>query len=125
MCAQLVEEKINVLGGELKPCSIDPITGWFRNGCCDADQSDAGRHHVCVVVDEKFLRFSASVGNDLSTPRPEYNFPGLQPGNQWCLCALRWKQAFAEGMAPPVDLEATHEMALEVLNMADLESHAM
>jgi hypothetical protein len=110
----------NVFGTELKPCSVDPVTGYFRDGCCNTDETDFGSHTVCVVLTEEFLRYSFDKGNDLITPRPEYNFPGLGPGNNWCLCALRWKEAFDDGKAPLVNLEATHERALEVLLMHDL-----
>jgi len=115
----------NVLGGELKPCSEKPMTGWFRNGCCDADRSDPGLHVICVVISEDFLKFSQSAGNDLSTPRPEFSFPGLKPGDQWCLCANRWKEAWQEGCAPFVDLESTHEIMLEFIPLEILEAFAI
>lgn len=114
----------NVLGGELVPCSTDPMTGFYRNGCCDTGPDDAGLHVVCAVMTEEFLEFTARVGNDLSTPRPEYQFPGLKPGDQWCLCALRWKEAFEAGMAPQVVLESTHITALEFVGLEDLKAHA-
>ena len=116
---------VNVLGTPLKTCNEEPLTGWFRDGCCNTDDSDRGMHTVCVVVDEAFLTFSANVGNDLSTPRPEFRFPGLNPGDRWCLCATRWKEAWAEGCAPPVDLEATHVRTLEVVDLSVLEMYAM
>ena len=103
----------NVLGGTLQTCSLDPKTGWYRDGCCETGPQDRGRHIVCAVVTEEFLAFSKSRGNDLSTPRPEYSFPGLKAGNRWCLCLERWREAHAAGVAPDVVLEATHEIALE------------
>ena len=102
----------NVLGTELKCCGTKPITGYFRDGFCRTDESDHGRHVVGSVVDEKFLTYTKSKGNDLSTPKPMYGFPGLKPGDRWCLCALRWKEAFEAGCAPKVILEATHEKSL-------------
>lgn len=104
---------LNVLGSPLQTCSLDPVTGWFRDGCCETQASDQGRHLVCAIMTEAFLAFSKSRGNDLSTPRPEYNFPGLKPGDRWCLCLERWKEAHAAGKAPNVVLDATHQMALE------------
>ena len=120
-----VDPSINVLGTTLKTCSEDPLTGWFRDGCCNTDSRDRGTHTVCVVVDEAFLTFSASAGNDLTTPRPDMRFPGLKPGDRWCLCAKRWKQALDEGCAPPVDLEATHRKTLDVVELSVLEMHAL
>jgi uncharacterized protein (DUF2237 family) len=114
----------NVLGQPLAPCSHDPKTGWLRDGCCNTDERDRGRHVICAIMTEEFLEFSRSRGNDLSTPRPEFRFPGLKPGDQWCLCAGRWKEAFEEGMAPEVVLEATHESALQVVELDDLMRHA-
>lgn len=114
----------NVLGGELANCSRDPMTGFYRDGCCNTGPQDRGLHVVCAVVTEEFLAFSKGRGNDLSTPRPEYRFPGLEGGDQWCLCALRWKEAFEAGVAPGVRLEATHEKALEVIEFEDLLSCA-
>ena len=104
---------LNVLGSPLQTCSLDPVTGWFRDGCCETQAADQGRHLVCAIMTEAFLVFSKSRGNDLSTPRPEYNFPGLKPGDRWCLCLERWKEAHAAGKAPQVVLDATHQMALE------------
>jgi len=112
----------NVLGSELETCSADPMTGFYRTGCCDTGAEDMGVHTVCAVVTAEFLRFSAGVGNDLSTPQP--GFAGLQPGDRWCLCASRWAEAHAAGVAPPVVLAATHARTLEWIDMADLESHA-
>ena len=114
----------NVLGGVLQACSIAPLTGFFRDGCCNTGPEDHGSHTVCAIVTADFLRFSAERGNDLSTPRPEYGFPGLQPGDRWCLCAPRWQEAFVAGCAPKVSLEATHSAALEHCSLADLERHA-
>ncbi len=115
----------NVLGGPLQICSADPITGFFRDGCCNTGPSDLGSHTVCAVVTAEFLAFSKRAGNDLSTPMPEYNFPGLNPGDRWCLCAPRWRQAFHAGSAPKVVLSATHEGALEHCELADLKAHAV
>ena len=115
---------VNVLAGPLATCSTDPLTGWKRDGCCDTDAADRGLHVVCAVVTAEFLAFSAEVGNDLSTPRPEYGFPGLSPGDRWCLCAGRWEEARVAGFAPPVVLEATHAKALEVTLLGHLQAHA-
>jgi uncharacterized protein (DUF2237 family) len=115
----------NVLGGKLEPCSFDPMTGYFRNGCCDTAPSDTGSHTVCIVATAEFLAYSKSVGNDLSTSRPEYGFVGLQPGDRWCLCAARWHQAFAAGYPPKVSLMSTHEGALEYCALDDLKAHAV
>ncbi|NBT79478.1 MAG: DUF2237 domain-containing protein [Betaproteobacteria bacterium] len=114
----------NVLGSELIPCSYDPLTGYFRDGCCKTDASDRGSHVVCAVVTDEFLEYSKSRGNDLSTPRPEYRFPGLKDGDRWCLCALRWREALSEGIAPDVVLECTHERALDFLSLDQLAAHA-
>jgi hypothetical protein len=114
----------NVLGGELEPCSLSPLTGFYRNGCCETGPEDTGMHTVCAVMTAEFLRFSMSVGNDLSTPRPEYDFPGLRPGDRWCLCAPRWKEALDAGAAPEVVLEATHEEVLAIAPLGVLEAHA-
>jgi uncharacterized protein (DUF2237 family) len=103
----------NVLGTPLVPCSLDPLTGWFRDGCCRTDAHDHGSHVVCCRVTVEFLNRQLEAGNDLITPRPEYRFPGLEPGDQWCVCALRWREAYEQGYAPPVVLESTHERALE------------
>ena len=117
-------ERRNVIGGVLEPCSTDPMTGFFRDGCCRTGGGDVGVHVVCARVTEDFLAWSKSRGNDLSTPRPEFEFPGLKSGDRWCLCAARWKEAFDAGKAPVVVLEATHESALEFLDLADLRAHA-
>lgn len=116
-------EARNVLGGRLADCSHAPLTGWFRDGCCNTDANDHGLHTVCAVMTEGFLAFSRARGNDLSTPRPEYGFPGLKPGDRWCLCAARWQEAFEAGQAPKVVLEATHAATLRVVDLADLEAH--
>ncbi len=113
----------NVLGGELEDCSVDPLTGWLRDGCCNTDAGDVGVHTVCAVMTAEFLEFSRRVGNDLSTPRPEFHFPGLKPGDRWCLCASRWVEAHNAGMAPSVILEATHARTLEWASLAELEAH--
>ncbi|MGY1489309.1 DUF2237 family protein [Methylobacillus pratensis] len=115
----------NVLGTTLQPCSMDPITGFTRSGSCETGPEDIGSHTVCAMMTEEFLAFSLSRGNDLSTPRPEYGFPGLAPGERWCLCASRWHEAAEAGYAPPVVLEASHERALEIVSLADLEYHAL
>jgi uncharacterized protein (DUF2237 family) len=115
----------NVLGTELQPCSFDPMTGYYRTGCCETRGDDPGAHVVCAVMTEEFLAYSRSVGNDLSTPMPQYSFAGLNPGDQWCLCANRWQEAFEAGAAPRVKLDATHMLALEYCSLADLQSHAL
>jgi uncharacterized protein (DUF2237 family) len=114
----------NVLGGELEPCSKDPITGFYRNGCCETGPEDTGQHTVCAIMTEAFLRFSKAAGNDLSTPRPEYDFPGLKPGDQWCVCAPRWKEALDAGFPAPVVLKATHEEVLAIAPLGVLKDHA-
>ncbi|TMP24610.1 DUF2237 domain-containing protein [Pseudoalteromonas rubra] len=113
----------NVLGGELKSCCTDPLTGFLRDGFCNTNHMDVGTHVICATVTEDFLTFTKSRGNDLSTPYPAYNFPGLKPGDGWCLCALRWKEACEAGVAPPVNLEATHENALELIPLEVLKAH--
>ena len=114
----------NVLGQPLQACCFSPLTGYFRDGWCKTDEQDHGSHVVCVKVSEEFLLFSRMQGNDLSTPVPDYRFRGLKQGDKWCLCALRWKEAFDAGMAPSVFLSATHERALEFISLADLQEHA-
>lgn len=104
----IMSHSLNVLGQPLKPCSVQPITGFFRNGCCETGPTDRGRHIVCTVMTDEFLAFSKAQGNDLSTPMPEYDFPGLKAGDQWCLCLERWREAYEAGKAPKVVLEATH-----------------
>ena len=115
----------NVMGGELLPCSYDPLTGFFRDGCCNTREDDTGTHVICVKVTAEFLDYSRLRGNDLVTPRPEFRFRGLQPGDRWCLCATRWVQALEAGKAPPVVLEATHEKSLEFVPIETLQSFAL
>jgi uncharacterized protein (DUF2237 family) len=115
----------NVLGGELEECGTDPVTGFYRDGCCNTGLEDLGSHTVCAVVTSEFLAHQKSVGNDLSTPRPEYGFAGLRPGDRWCVCAARWLQAYADGAASPVVLAATHRRALEVIPMEALQEYAV
>jgi len=115
----------NVLGGELQSCSTEPMTGWFRDGCCNTGPGDMGVHVVCAVMTDAFLAFSRSRGNDLSTPNPEMSFPGLKAGDRWCLCAPRWTEAFEAGAAPQVVLEATHIAALEHCDIDALKAHAV
>ena len=114
----------NVLGGELQACGYDPLTGFYRDGCCNTGAEDEGLHLVCVVATEEFLEFSYVAGNDLSTPMPAYKFPGLKPGDRWCLCVRRWAEALEAGVAPPVVLEATHVSSLEFVELAHLQAHA-
>lgn len=120
-----MDPRKNVLGDALEVCSRAPLTGYFRNGCCDTNDDDRGLHVVCAKVTAEFLAFSKARGNDLSTPRPELGFAGLQPGDRWCLCAARWREALLAGKAPPVVLSATHERALEVVSLEDLMAHAL
>ena len=115
----------NVLGGMLETCSLDPRTGFTRTGCCETGPEDAGSHTVCAVMTAEFLAYSKAVGNDLSTPHPQYGFPGLVPGDRWCLCAPRWAEAHAAGCAPQVALRATHEGALAWCRLEDLQAHAV
>lgn len=115
----------NVLGTALEVCSIDPLTGFYRTGGCETGPQDRGRHVVCAQVTAEFLAFTREQGNDLSTPRPEYGFAGLRPGDRWCLCAARWQEALDAGVAPPVVLAATHAAALQVVRLADLHAHAL
>jgi uncharacterized protein (DUF2237 family) len=115
----------NVLGLPLAECSRRPLTGFFRDGCCNTGPQDYGRHTVCVVATAEFLEFSKSRGNDLSTPLPEYAFPGVKPGERWCLCAARWQEAFEAGKAPQVVLAATHVATLDLLSLDDLKAHAV
>lgn len=118
------EADLNVVGGSLVACSTDPLTGFFRDGCCATGPEDIGSHTVCSIVTEEFLEFSRLAGNDLSTPRPDWGFPGLSPGNRWCVCAERWLEAYRAGCAPPVMLGATHARALEVIPIETLTEHA-
>ena len=115
---------VNVLGGPLQACSYDPLTGWFRDGCCRTDDADAGTHVVCARVTDEFLRFSLAAGNDLITPRPQWRFAGLKPGDRWCLCVNRWLEALEAGVAPPVVLEATSHRALAFVPLEVLHAHA-
>jgi len=119
------ENARNVLGERLQSCSEKPLTGFYRDGCCNTGPDDAGVHTVCAVMTREFLDFSRARGNDLSTPVPQLGFPGLKPGDRWCLCAARWKEALEAGMAPRVVLTATHEATLEVMSLADLKRYAV
>jgi len=119
------EPSVNVLGGKLEACSTSPMTGFYRNGCCDTGPEDRGSHTVCAVMTAEFLALSKYLGNDLSTPRPEYGFAGLQPGDRWCLCAERFVQACDEGAGPMVNLAATHASALEIVPLDLLKAHAV
>jgi len=119
-----MHDSINVLGGELETCSLAPRTGWFRDGCCNTDARDLGSHTVCCILTQEFLEFARSQGNDLITPAPEYGFPGLKPGDRWCVCAQTWQDAVEAGVACPVVLEATHEEALVACDIESLQAHA-
>ncbi|MBU3672026.1 MAG: DUF2237 domain-containing protein [Sinobacteraceae bacterium] len=119
------QQQLNVFGEPLASCSDAPKTGWYRSGCCETDPTDHGSHTVCAVMTAEFLEFSAGRGNDLSTPRPEFGFPGLRPGDRWCLCAARWQEAFIAGFAPRVHLRATHQRALDIVALVDLKAHAI
>ena len=124
MTTRYDEAARNVLGGELASCSTDPVTGFYRNGCCETGPHDVGMHTVCAVMTAEFLAFSRAAGNDLSTPRPEFAFPGLKPGDRWCLCAPRWKEALDAGMAPQLVLEACHEETLAIVPLGVLKDFA-
>ena len=115
----------NVYGNPLIPCSTAPMTGFYRDGCCNTGADDRGIHTVCAVMTDEFLQYSKKMGNDLTTPLPHYNFPGLKPGDRWCLCVLRWKEALDADLAPPLVLEATHQTALQYVSLEDLEWHAL
>jgi uncharacterized protein (DUF2237 family) len=115
----------NVLGSNLEPCCMKPLTGFYRDGFCQTGPEDRGSHVICAEMTAEFLAFSRARGNDLSTPAPIFQFPGLQPGDRWCLCALRWREALEAGLAPPVILAATHASALDYVSLADLEAHAL
>ena len=121
----IVTEANNVLGGKLEICCTSPMTGFYRDGKCSTGGGDFGAHVVCAQMTSEFLAFTRSLGNDLSTPVPAFDFPGLQPGDRWCLCASRWKEALDKGMAPPVVLAATHPSALEYVSMDELKQHAI
>jgi len=125
MSAQVMSRSVNVFGEELVGCSDRPLTGFFRDGCCNTSDADSGSHTVCVEVTREFLEFSRFRGNDLSTPQPEFRFPGLKPGDRWCLCAARWLEAQQSGMAPRVVLKGTHERALEVVPFDLLKKFAL
>ncbi len=116
--------QLNVFGEALQACSLQPLTGWNRNGCCETDIHDVGSHTVCALLTDEFLEFSRARGNDLSTPKPEFQFPGLKAGDQWCLCAARWLEAWQAGCAPRVKLKATHQRALQIIDLAVLKPHA-
>ena len=118
-------DQVNVLGEPLQTCCTDPLTGFYRTGCCEVGGDDVGVHAVCAVMTDEFLAFSKSVGNDLSTPMPQYGFAGLKAGDQWCLCASRWQEAFEAGSAPKVVLAATHVLALEFCDLDALRAHAL
>ena len=115
----------NVFGEELETCSLAPRTGFYRTGCCETDARDHGVHTICCEMTEEFLTFSKSMGNDLSTPRPEYGFAGLKPGDRWCLCAARWREALYADVAPPIVIGSTHEAALEIVSLDDLKAYAL
>ena len=120
-----MDAKLNVLGEQIITCSENPLTGFYRDGCCNTEAADIGSHTVCVRVTREFLEFSLTTGNDLTTPRTEFGFPGLRPGDQWCLCAARWQEALKAGVAPKVILQATHAASLRIVKLADLKRHAM
>ncbi|MGH3714480.1 MAG: DUF2237 family protein [Micromonosporaceae bacterium] len=120
-----MDDDRNVLGDQLEPCGTDPVTGFYRDGCCNTGPDDLGSHTVCTVVTREFLGHQRDVGNDLSTPRPEYGFPGLRPGDRWCVCAARWLQAYQDGAAAPVVLASTHARALEVVPLEALREYAV
>lgn len=125
MRAVMNESQKNLLGLPLVPCSLQPRTGFFRTGCCETSPEDRGSHTVCTVVTAEFLAFSRERGNDLTTPQPEHGFPGLRPGDRWCLCAPRWQEALDAGVAPPVVLASTHQAALRHVSREDLLAHAV
>ncbi|MFN3786613.1 MAG: DUF2237 family protein [Thiothrix sp.] len=120
-----MHEPLNVLGTPLEVCSTKPLTGFFRDGACNTGKQDVGSHTVCAIMTQEFLEFSRSRGNDLITPLPEYGFPGLKPGDQWCLCAARWREALQAGKAPRVRILATHQDCLRILDLDDLKRHAL
>jgi uncharacterized protein len=120
-----IDESLNVLGEPLKPCAFDPVTGFYRDGCCNTGPDDRGRHTVCVRLTAEFLAFSRARGNDLSTPQPRFGFPGLRPGDRWCLCLDRWLEAEAAGVAPRVILASTHRSVLDTVPFATIERYAM
>lgn len=115
----------NVMGGPLEPCGTDPMTGWFRDGCCNTDPGDVGSHTICAVVSREFLDHQTSIGNDLATPHPEYRFPGLKPGDRWCVTAANWLRAHMDGAASPVVLASTHELATQIVPLDILRMYAV
>ena len=117
--------ELNVLGGDLEPCGTDPLTGFYRDGCCSAGPEDLGSHTICAVVTAEFLAHQKDIGNDLATPRPEYHFPGLRPGDRWCVTALNWARAFNDGAAAPVVLASTNQAVLQIIPLAALQQHAV
>ena len=119
------DRELNVLGGPLEPCGVDPVTGFFRDGCCRTGPEDLGSHTVCAVMTREFLEHQTLVGNDLSTPQPQWQFPGLTPGDRWCVVAVRWLQAYQDGVAAPVVLASTHHRALDVIPIRLLREHAV
>lgn len=119
------ESSRSVLGLRLEPCGTEPMTGFYRDGCCNTGSQDVGLHTVCAQMTEEFLAYTQAKGNDLSTPRPELGFPGLRPGDRWCLCAARWKEARDDGFAPPIFLSSTHERTLDVVTLEELSPHAL
>ncbi|MFT5606174.1 MAG: hypothetical protein ACI9G5_003153 [Paracoccaceae bacterium] len=119
-----IDKSLNVFGEKLLPCSEDPLTGFFRDGCCNTSDDDAGSHTICIEVNKDFLEYSRFRGNDLSTPHSDFGFPGLQPGDRWCLCAARWKEAYEQEMAPRVFLQRTHKKALDFVPLAVLRKYA-
>ncbi len=120
-----MDPPLNVLGGELQPCSHDPVTGFYRDGCCNTGPDDVGSHTVCIEASQDFLQYSRFRGNDLSTPMLDYGFPGVKPGERWCLCAARWLEAFEQGMAPKVFLQSTHQRALDIVPLEKLKQYAL
>jgi uncharacterized protein (DUF2237 family) len=120
-----ITDSLNVLGGQLETCSVNPVTGFFRDGCCETRINDSGRHIICAQVTTDFLIFSKKQGNDLISPNPDYNFPGLKAGDFWCICLDRWREALDAGCPPPIRLEATHEIALERIPLEMLKKHAL
>jgi uncharacterized protein (DUF2237 family) len=121
----MADEDRNVLGGALQPCSRSPLTGFYRDGCCNTGPEDVGLHIVCAQVTREFLEFAREQGNDLISPAPQFGFPGLKPGDRWCVCAGTWRQAYQAGVAPPVVLQSTHEETLAVVPLAALKEHAL
>jgi uncharacterized protein (DUF2237 family) len=120
-----VDEAKNILGGDLQSCCASPLTGFYRDGSCNTGPEDLGAHVICAEITEEFLAYSRATGNDLSTPVPQMSFPGLVAGDRWCVCAARWAEAVAAGVAPPVVLAATHQRALEIVSLDDLKRHAL